>query len=175
MKLKTLMLLSVTGVILSGCESQIDEVNIKMAEIRSQPPLPIEATPSFDPAPSFQYSALEIRSPFLPNSLATELKLMAGKQVYPNLSRTPQPLESYPLESLSMKGSLKNSAGQIVALIQTPDSEVERIQVGSYLGSNYGRVVKITPTQIDLIEIIPDGRDGYVERPRSLVLIGLTP
>ena len=158
-----------------GCESRIDEVNLKMAEIRSQPPLPIEPTPSFDPAPVFQYSALELRSPFIQNSLAAELKLMAGKRVYPNLSRTPQPLESYPLEALSMKGSLKNSAGQILALIQTPDREVERVQVGSYMGSNFGRVVKITPTQIDLIEIIPDGRDGYVERPRSLVLIGLAP
>ena len=164
-----------TSFLFVGCESQIDEVNIKMAEIRSQPPLPIEPTPSFEPAPTFQYSALEMRSPFLQNSLAAELRLMAGKRVYPNLSRTPQPLESYSLESLSMKGSLKNSAGQIVALIQTPDREVERVQVGSYMGSNYGRVVKITPTQIDLIEIIPDGRDGYVERPRSLVLIGLAP
>jgi type IV pilus assembly protein PilP len=175
MKVKTLTLMCLASFALIGCESQIDEVNLKMAEIRSQPPLPIDPTPSFDPAPVFPYSAFELRSPFMQNSLATELRLMAGKRVYPNLSRTPQPLESYSLESLSMKGSLKNSAGQIVALIQTPDRDVERVQVGSYMGSNFGRVVKITPTQIDLIEIIPDGRDGYVERPRSLVLIGLAP
>ena len=86
-----------------------------------------------------------------------------------------QPLESYPLETLTMKGSMRNQAGQILALIQTPDGEVERIQRGSYMGLNHGRVVGITPTQIDLIEIIPDGREGYVERPRSLVLIGPAP
>jgi type IV pilus assembly protein PilP len=175
MKIKTLMLLCFATATFVGCDSKIDEVNLQMAEIRSQPPLPIEPTPNFDPAPVFNYSALQLRSPFIQSSLAAELKLMAGKRVYPNLSRQPQPLESYPLESLSMKGSLKNNAGQIVALIQTPDGEVDRVQVGSYMGTNYGRVVKITPTQIDLIEIIPDGRDGYVERPRSLILIGLTP
>lgn len=100
---------------------------------------------------------------------------MAGKRVYPNLNRQSQPLESYALETLNMKGSMRNQSGQTLALIQTPDGEVERIQRGSYMGLNHGRVVNITPTQIDLIEIIPDGREGYVERPRSLILIGPAP
>jgi len=60
-------------------------------------------------------------------------------------------------------------------LIQTPDGEIERIQRGSYMGMNHGRVINITPTQIDLVEIVPDGREGYVERPRSLVLLGPAP
>lgn len=175
MNIKTLTLICLSTAIVVGCDSRIDAVNLQMAEIRSQAPLPIEPTPTFEPAPVFNYSALQLRSPFIQNSLAAELKLMAGKRVYPNLSRQPQPLESYALESLNLKGSLKNSAGQIIALIQTPDGEVERVQVGSYMGMSYGRVVKITPTQIDLIEIIPDGRDGFVERPRSLILIGLAP
>ena len=100
---------------------------------------------------------------------------MAGKRVYPNLSRQPQPLESYAIESLNMKGSLRSQSGRITALIQTPDGEIERVQHGSYLGVNHGRVVNITPTQIDLLEIIPDGREGYVERPRSLILLGPAP
>ncbi len=112
----------------------------------------------------------EIRS-----SLAAELKIMAGKRVYPNLSRQLQPLESYAIESLNMKGSMRGQNGQILALIQTPDGEIERVQRGSYLGMNHGRVINITATQIDLVEIIPDGREGYVERPRSLVLIGPAP
>jgi type IV pilus assembly protein PilP len=74
-----------------------------------------------------------------------------------------------------MKGSLLNQAGKIMALIQTPDGQVERVQVGNYMGLNQGRIVKITPTQIDVVEIIPDGREGYVERPRSLILIGPAP
>ena len=100
---------------------------------------------------------------------------MAGKRVYPNLSRQQQPLETYALEILSFKGSMRNQTGGIVALIQTPDGQIERVQVGNYMGSNHGRIVKITPTQIDVIEIIPDGREGYVERPRSLILIGPAP
>jgi type IV pilus assembly protein PilP len=159
-------------VLLVGCDSRIDAVNQEMANIRNQQPLPIEPAPVFNPVPSFNYSAQQLRSPFLPNSLANELKVMSGKQVYPNFSRQPQPLESYPLESLTLKGSMKGTVGQTVGLIKTPDGEVERVQRGNYMGMNQGRIIEITPTRIDLLEIVPDGRDGYIERPRSLVLIG---
>ncbi|MCL5768439.1 MULTISPECIES: pilus assembly protein PilP [unclassified Acinetobacter] len=157
---------------LVGCDSRIDTVNQQMADIRNQPPLSIEPAPVFTPVPLFNYSAHQLKSPFMPSSLAAELKIMAGKRVYPNLNRQPQPLESYALEALNMKGSMRGKMNETIALIQTPDKQIERIQVGSYLGMNQGRVVKISPTQIDLIEIVPDGRDGYVERPRTLVLIG---
>ncbi|KAF1026784.1 MAG: hypothetical protein GAK29_01099 [Acinetobacter bereziniae] len=158
--------------LLVGCDSRIDAVNQEMANIRSQTPLPIEPAPVFNPVPSFNYSAQQLRSPFLPSSLANELKVMSGKRVYPNFSRQPQPLESYPLESLTLKGSMKGNAGKTVGLIQTPDGEIERVQLGNYMGMNQGRIIEITPTRIDLLEIVPDGRDGYIERPRSLVLIG---
>lgn len=160
------------ALLLVGCDSRIDAVNQEMANIRNQPPIPIEPAPTFNPVPSFNYSAQQLRSPFLPSSLANELKIMSGKRVYPNFSRQQQPLESYPLESLSLKGSMKGSAGQTVGLIQTPDGEIERVQRGNYMGMNQGRIVEITPTRIDLLEIVPDGREGYIERPRSLVLIG---
>jgi len=163
------------GVLLVGCDSRIDAVNEQMANIRNQPPLPIEPAPVFPPVPTFDYAAHQLKSPFLPSSLAAELKIMSGKRVYPNLSRQLQPLESYAIESLNMKGSMRNQSGQILALIQTPDGEIERIQRGSYMGMNHGRVINITPTQIDLVEIVPDGREGYVERPRSLVLLGPAP
>src|SRR5690606_3608623 len=163
------------GLVLLGCDSRIDAVNQEMANIRNQPPLPIEPAPDFMPVETFNYAAHQIKSPFLPSSLAAELKIMAGKRVYPNLSRQLQPLESYPLETLSMKGSMRNQAGEILALVQTPDGEIERIQRGSYMGLSHGRVSGITPTQIDLSDIIPGGRGGYVERPRILSLFGPAP
>lgn len=175
MKIQNISLSMMVGLLLVGCDSRIDAVNEQMANIRNQPPLAIEPAPVFPPVPTFNYSAHQLKSPFVPSSLAAELKIMAGKRVYPNLSRQLQPLESYAIESLNMKGSMRSQSGQILALIQTPDGEIERVQRGSYMGMNHGRVINITPTQIDLVEIIPDGREGYVERPRSLVLIGPAP
>ncbi|MCU4564259.1 MULTISPECIES: pilus assembly protein PilP [Acinetobacter] len=175
MKLKKILLSLGVGLALAGCESRIDAVNQQMADIRNQPPQAIEPAPVFTPVPQFNYAAHQLKSPFLPSSLAAELKIMAGKRVYPNFSRAPQPLESYALESLNMKGSMRNSRGQVMALIQTPDHQIERVQVGNYIGMNQGRITHIGPTQIDLVEIVPDGREGYVERPRTLVLIGPAP
>ena len=166
-------LLVTTGLV--GCDSRIDAVNQRMAEIRNEPALPIEPAPVFAPVPLFNYAAHQQKSPFMPSSLAAELKIMAGKQVYPNFNRQPQPLESYALESLNMKGSMRGKGNNTIALVQTPDGQVERVQVGSYLGVNQGRITKISPTQIDLVEIVPDGRDCYVEIPLTLVLIGPAP
>jgi type IV pilus assembly protein PilP len=175
MNIKTVFSGLCVTLLLAGCNSRIDVVNQEMANIRNQPPLGIEPAPVFPPVPTFDYAAHQLKSPFMPSSLAAELKVMAGKRVYPNFARQPQPLESYALETLSLKGNMRNQAGGILALIQTPDGEVERVQVGNYMGVNHGRITQITPTQIDLIEIVPDGREGYVERPRSLILIGPKP
>ncbi len=175
MKFEKIAFALMCGLVLVGCDSRIDAVNMEMVNIRNQQPMPIEPAPVFPPVPTFNYAAHQLKSPFMPSSLAAELKIMAGKRVYPNFSRQPQPLESYALESLNMKGSMRSQSGQTLGLIQTPDGEIERMQIGNYMGMNQGRIVKITPTQIDLVEIIPDGREGYVERPRSLVLIGPAP
>ncbi|MEB3767295.1 pilus assembly protein PilP [Acinetobacter sp. MD2] len=172
MNYKIFNALALVVILLSGCNARVDDVTKQMADIRNQPPLPIEPPPTFEAVPLFNYSAQNLRSPFLPSSLYTELKVMAGKRVYPDLSRQAQPLESYALETLNMKGSMKDIHGQVIALIQTPDGDISRVQVGNYMGLNQGRITKITPTAIELVEIISDGHDGYVERPRSLVLIG---
>ena len=155
-----------------GCDSRIDAVNQAMSDIRKQTPVTIEPAPEFTPVPTFGYAAQQLRNPFFPSSLADELIELSGKKVYPDLSREPQPLESYSLDLLNFKGSLKGGSGNIIALIQTPDREIERVQVGNYLGLNQGRIINIAPTRIDLLEIVPDGSDGYIERPRSLILLG---
>lgn len=160
------------AILFVGCEVRTNNAAMKMQEIRNQPPLPIEPPPTFTPVPGYSYSSFQIKSPFVPSSIANELRVMAGKRVYPNLSREEQPLEAYALEELFMKGTMRNAAGNIIALIRTPDGEIERIQKGSYMGKNHGRVVAINPSQIELIEIVPDGQDGYIERPRTLILHG---
>lgn len=160
------------AILMTGCESRTDQVQVKMQEIRNQPPLPVQPPPTFTPVPNYSYSGYQLKSPFIPTSLAEELRVRAGKRVYPNLSRPLQPLENYALEDLIMKGIMRDAAGNIVALVRTPDGELEKVQRGSYMGQNHGRIVTINPNQMELLEIVPDGQDGYIERPRTLVLHG---
>ena len=36
------------------------------------------------------------------------------------------------------------------------------------MGRNHGRVISISETQIDLIEIVPSGAGGWIERPQTI-------
>jgi type IV pilus assembly protein PilP len=47
---------------------------------------------------------------------------------------------------------------------------VHRLKVGDYLGRNDGRIVAISATQVDVVEIVPDGQGAWLERPRTITL-----
>lgn len=141
MKLKLLTITILGTVLLTGCSSRLDVVNEQMQQIRSQPPQPVPPAPVFLPVPSFAYSAQQLRSPFMPPSLAMELRVAAGRQIMPDLSRPPQYLEQFPIEALVMKGTLRRSNGSLYGLIQAPEGGVVRVEKGNYLGKNYGRIV----------------------------------
>jgi len=162
--------LSILVLGLGGCSSRVDGINVEMQKIHSEPTLPIAPPPVFLPIPTFIYAAQGFRSPFIPLSLAEEIRVMAGRHVMPDLNRPKQFLEQFPLEGLRMRGTLHNVKGPLFALVEDPQHGIERVQTGNYIGQNYGRIVGITPTQINLIEIVPDGKQGFVERPRSLVM-----
>jgi type IV pilus assembly protein PilP len=66
-------------------------------------------------------------------------------------------------------GTLKGGKG-FFGLIQSKDGLVHKVQPGNYLGQNDGKITDITGSKISLIEIVPDGLGGYIERPASLAL-----
>lgn len=68
MKMNKIVLFSLIGFVLVGCDSRIDAVNQEMANIRNQPPLPIEPAPDFTSTETFVYAAHQLKSPFLPSS-----------------------------------------------------------------------------------------------------------
>jgi Tfp pilus assembly protein PilP len=79
-----------------------------------------------------------------------------------------QPLEAYPLDTMRMVGSLTKD-GQLVALLKV-DSLLYQVRAGSYLGQNYGRITKISETEITLREIAQDAAGEWAERPAALQL-----
>jgi type IV pilus assembly protein PilP len=60
--------------------------------------------------------------------------------------------------------------GSFYGLVQSKDGLVHKVQPGNYLGQNDGKVTDISASKISLVEIIPDGLGGYIERPASLAL-----
>ena len=169
-KLPILLVLSVTVLSMTGCTDRIAMAEQAMTDIRNQPAQPIEPPPKAELVEDFVYSASAQRSPFLPPSLVNvEGPTTSIDGVRPDITRVKEPLEQYELSQLVFRGVVVSPEGQRYALIQRPDGSVASVKVGDYLGLNDGRIVEITPTQINLIEIVPDSRAGFIERPQSLV------
>ena len=118
------------------------------------------------PYDRFIYSATTMRSPFQPG-------LPGGPGgapgVRPDSKRNREFFEQFSLDTMHMVGTLKIGATSY-GLVQTKDKLVHRVVVGNHIGQNDGKVTDITPSKISLIEIVPDGLGGYIERPAALGL-----
>ena len=88
--------------------------------------------------------------------------------VAPELNRRKEPLESMPLDGMHMVGSL-NKSGQLVALVKV-DNLLYQVRPGNYLGQNYGRIVKVSETEVVLREIVQDAAGEWIERAAALQL-----
>tara|TARA_X000001036_G_scaffold231994_1_gene216763 strand:+ start:531 stop:1058 length:528 start_codon:yes stop_codon:yes gene_type:complete len=131
----------------------------------------IEPLPTIRNYRAFAYRAAQVRSPFSlppdPNGISRQPPVLSDP---PDKSRKREFLEQFPLESLTMVGSL-NRSGKIWCLVQDPLGRVHRISNGSFLGLNHGKVISAGEISMRLIEIVTDGTNhGWIERPRSLHL-----
>lgn len=158
--------------VIAGCGASGDHSELKgyVKSVRAKPARPIEPLPPFRPYESFVYSAAAERSPFdRPVDIAQRVYGRTGSDVKPDMNREKEYLESYDLGQLSMVGTLTKS-GKLWALIADPTGFVTRVSAGNYIGRNHGRIISTAQTQVELLEIVSDGLEGWIERPRILAL-----
>jgi type IV pilus assembly protein PilP len=125
----------------------------------------------FSPAPYLQEASME---PFNSQKLTQALKRDSNQSnaneglVAPELTRRKEPLEAFPLDAMSLVGSL-TPLGKPVALVKV-DALLYQVKVGNYLGQNYGKVTKVSESEVVLREIVQDAAGEWIERPASLQL-----
>jgi type IV pilus assembly protein PilP len=151
---------------LSGCSNSMDELRQQVADIKSRPGEAIDPLPEIKPYEAFAYTAGNMRSPFVPTPPARS-DLAAG--VRPDVKRPREFLEQFPLDTMRMVGTLQLQ-GRNYGLVQGKDGLVHRVLPGNFVGQNDGKIVGISSTKISIIEIVPDGLGGYIERPAGLAL-----
>jgi type IV pilus assembly protein PilP len=151
---------------LSGCSNDMDKLKQQVAEIKARPGERIEPLPEIKPYESFTYNVGSLRSPFVPSAPA---RSDLASAVRPDVKRAREFLEQFPLDTLRMVGTLALQ-GKSYALVQGKDGLVHRVLPGNFMGQNDGRIVGVTSTRISIIEIVPDGLGGYIERPAALAL-----
>lgn len=157
---------------LTGCArvQNFADLQAFVNEVKARQGAPVEPVPEFVPYEGFIYGAASLRSPFdLPIVIDTSSGQVLSQDVKPDFDRVREPLENEPLSELKMVGMLTRN-GKYEALIEDNAGVVHRLAVGNYLGRNFGRIENITERQVNLIEIVPSGNGGWVERPQTLTL-----
>lgn len=163
--------LLIVAAMLAGCSAEHEELREWMEQQRREvkPNIsPIQPPKKFDPQP---YTSAQAVEPFSPQKLSVALKQEARQPnslLSAELNRRKEPLEAYPLDSMTMVGSV-NKQGRQFALLRV-DALLYQVKVGDYLGQNYGRITKIDETEVAMREIVQDAAGEWIERPATLQL-----
>jgi type IV pilus assembly protein PilP len=153
---------------LSACGGGADDLDQYINEIKARPGGRIEPLPEITPYEGFNYIAdvQGLRSPFRPD---TPQAAGGGTGPRPDVDRSREYLESFPLDTLGMVGTLHINE-TMYGLVQTSDGLIHRVIPGNYMGQNDGRITEISESEIGLVEIISDGIGGYIERDAAVGL-----
>jgi type IV pilus assembly protein PilP len=174
MRTLSLLWIAAAAVGLTGCfGSEQEDLQRWMAEQRAQvkPSVPPITEPKkFTPQAYTEAAAFD---PFNMQKLTQALRRDSAQPstsglIAPELARRKEALESFPLDSMAMVGSLSRN-GQPVALISV-DKLLYQVRVGNYLGLNYGRITRISETELGLREIVQDAAGEWIERVATLQL-----
>ena len=156
---------------IGACSQDVSDLQSFIAQTKSAHVGSVKPIPQFKPYESFSYSAAELRDPFAATADIENNETTKTSLLNPDTSRPRQPLEIFPLDALSMVGTLEQNEQQW-GLIKDPQNTVHRVQPGNYMGQSEGRITEINESAISLIEIVPDGIGGYIERNASIAIGG---
>jgi type IV pilus assembly protein PilP len=154
------------AMVAAGCSGGQSDLQNWIAATKKKPGGRIQPLPEVKPYETYVYSAGKLRSPFQPQGPAGA---NGQASLRPSSRRNREFLEGFSLDTLKMVGTFK-VGGSFYGLVQSKDGLVHKVQPGNYMGQNDGKVTEITGGKISLVEIVPDGLGGYIERPASLAL-----
>jgi type IV pilus assembly protein PilP len=169
--MKRLLILAAATMALAGCGGDMDELRQWMEQQRKEAkptvtpllppkkflPQPYESGAGVDPFSTQKLSVAIKQEAAQPNSLLTA-----------EINRRKEPLEAYPLDNMSMVGSLTRD-NRRYALLRV-DNLLYQVKAGDYLGQNFGRITKISETEITLREVVQDAAGEWIERTSTLQL-----
>jgi type IV pilus assembly protein PilP len=161
-----------TFLVLAGCGGGQDEIKQWMAQVKKDTKVNVPKLAEPKKFVPFTYSQAGGTDPFNQAKLTDALaKAMANSRspLAPDLHRRHEPLESFPLDTITMVGVIKDKHGGQHGVVQV-DKTVYDVKVGDYMGQNDGRITAITDDQISLTERVIDASDEWVERKTTLDL-----
>ena len=151
--------------VLTGCAGGMDDLEQYIAQVKDRPSSRIEPLPQIKPYETFDYSVQDRRSPFVRNRPTDDNVGPSGPA--PIKNRNKEYLEQFPLDTLSMVGTLQRD-GELYGLIQTNDGLLHRVLPGNYIGQNDGRIVSVTEGSIEVEELVSNGIGSFFKRTAEI-------
>ncbi|MEE4638024.1 MAG: pilus assembly protein PilP [Wenzhouxiangella sp.] len=171
---KCLTALALATLLLAGCEKGTRDLEQWVAEQRQRPADPIEPIPPVATPEVVVYEAANLRDPFQRATVRSEEAASPTDEedesgLRPDPNRRREFLESFPLDTLRMVGSLEID-GVLYALMRDNENVVHRVRQGNYVGRNHGLVEEVTQDQVEIRELVQDGRGAWIERRVQVAL-----
>jgi type IV pilus assembly protein PilP len=158
-------LVAVVALALGGCTRGSRDLEAWVAEVKARPAPPLDPLPVMKQFETFEYAAQHLRDPFSPPTPDSA----GGGGLRPDPDRRKEVLEAFPLDSLDMVGTIGSGEG-IIGLVMGPDKVTYRVRPGNYMGLSDGRVTAVHEDRIDMVELVPDGAGGWLERQAKIAL-----
>lgn len=158
---------------MTGCGGDdFSDLNKYIQDVKARPKSAIEPLPEIKVVESFIFKPDGLRDPFRPIERKDDeanIDVAGVNGVKPDTERRKEELETYPLDTLRMVGTLRNDKG-FWGLVRAKDGTIHRVQVGHHMGQNYGKILRILDDKIELMEIVPDKPGTWREQQSSLAL-----
>ena len=160
----------------TGCSMgrQHEDLYQFMEQARNAPRGQVEPLPAFGGYKPYNYTSLRLHSPFEVPLKEAAGDFAAKKTVKPDESRRKEYLEGFNFTAFSLVGTIQKD-GTLWSLVRFINEEgkvsIAKVKVSNYLGKNHGKIVANTPNRLEVVEIVPDGKGNWLERPRTLALV----
>lgn len=156
-----------TSALLTGCgKDPNQELRLWMDNQAKTMSGKVDPFPPAKPYVPFAYNAFDLPDPFKPRKIEP---VRGVSKLAPDTNRRKEPLESYPIESLRMVGTLERDK-TMYALVRATDRNVYQVRAGNYLGQNFGIITSITESDVRLRELVQDSSGDWAERQSRLLL-----
>ena len=163
---------------LTGCIDWVEDTqDLKrfVSKTQAAPAGTIKPLPEFKPYHSFVYEGASMREPFEPlvpvQADDPVNENLNDESLKPDLERQKEYLETFAVDQLEMVGTIyKKDEQRLWALIKDSNAEIHRVTAGNHMGLDFGEIISLDEREIVLLEIIKNGRGGWMKRSRSLAL-----
>lgn len=159
------LLIAAMVVLLPACTRGSGDLEAWVAEVKARPAPPLDPLPVMKQFETFEYAAQNLRDPFSQPDADSN----SSNALRPDPNRRKEVLEAFPLDSLDMVGTI-GASGSIVGLVMGPDRVTYRVRPGNYMGLSDGRITAVFEDRIEMVELVPDGAGGWLERQAKIAL-----